>query len=204
MSPSSDPDRIAAVRRYFVLADQGRPEVLDLFHEDAELYFPTFGFASGRQSLFDIVKGFEGALEFIQHDYDTMNIIPAGGYERRQADRAAGRGASTPSAVALDATARAQHVPGLGPALSTTHFTKRVYSVPSRLIGCEVKVRQHPDVIEVWYRGKRTETMPRLRGEQYHRIDYRHVIWSLVRTPGAFARYRYRDAGLPQSLRRAS
>jgi hypothetical protein len=80
---------------------------------------------------------------------------------------------------------------------STIHFTKRVYSVPSRLIGCEVEVRQHPDVIEVWYRGKRTETMPRLRGEQYHRIDYRHVIWSLVRKPGAFARYRYREELFP-------
>jgi hypothetical protein len=80
---------------------------------------------------------------------------------------------------------------------STIHFGKRVYSVPSRLIGCEVQVRQYPDVIEVWYRRKLTETMPRLRGEQYHRIDYRHVIWSLVRKPGAFARYRYREELFP-------
>src|ERR1019366_2205106 len=67
---------------------------------------------------------------------------------------------------------------------STIHFAKKVYSVPSRLIGCEVEVRQYPDVVQVWSRGKLTETMPRLRGEQYHRIDYRHVIWSLVRKPG--------------------
>jgi len=39
--------------------------------------------------------------------------------------------------------------------------------------------------------------MPRLRGDQYHRIDYRHVIWSLVRKPGAFARYRYREELFP-------
>jgi ketosteroid isomerase-like protein len=80
MSSSSEQDKISVVRRYFRLADQGHPEVLDLFHEDAELYFPKFGFASGRQSLFDIVKGFEGALEYLQHDYDTMNIMPAGEY----------------------------------------------------------------------------------------------------------------------------
>jgi transposase InsO family protein len=80
---------------------------------------------------------------------------------------------------------------------STVHFTKRVYSVPARLIGCEVEVRQHPDVVEIWYRRKLTETMPRLRGEQLHRIDYRHVIWSLVRKPGAFARYRYREELFP-------
>jgi hypothetical protein len=39
--------------------------------------------------------------------------------------------------------------------------------------------------------------MPRLRGETYHRIDYRHVIWSLVRKPGAFARYRFREELFP-------
>jgi hypothetical protein len=80
---------------------------------------------------------------------------------------------------------------------STIHFARRTYSVPSRLIGCEVEIRQHPEVVEVWYRGKLTESMPRLRGEQYHRIDYRHVIWSLVRKPGAFARYRYREELFP-------
>jgi hypothetical protein len=83
---------------------------------------------------------------------------------------------------------------------STVHFTKRVYSVPSRLIGCEVEVRQHPEVVEIWYRRKLTETMPRLRGEQCHRIDYRHVIWSLVRKPGAFARYRYREELFPSMV----
>jgi hypothetical protein len=82
---------------------------------------------------------------------------------------------------------------------STIHFGKRVYSVPSRLIGCEVEVRQHPDLIEVYYRDrtKPTAAMPRLRGEKYHRIDYRHVIWSLVRKPGAFARYRFREELFP-------
>lgn len=80
---------------------------------------------------------------------------------------------------------------------STIHFARHVYSVPSRLIGCEVDVRQHPDVVEVYYRDKLTATMPRLRGDQYHRIDYRHVIWSLVRKPGAFARYRYREELFP-------
>ncbi len=82
---------------------------------------------------------------------------------------------------------------------STIHFGRRVYSVPSRLIGCEVEVRQHPDLVEVFYRDrtKPTATMPRLRGDRYHQIDYRHVIWSLVRKPGAFARYRFREELFP-------
>jgi hypothetical protein len=80
---------------------------------------------------------------------------------------------------------------------STIHFGRRVYSVPSRLINHEVQVRLHADVVEVYFAGKLTETMPRLRGDRYHRIDYRHVIWSLVRKPGAFARYRYREELFP-------
>ena len=81
---------------------------------------------------------------------------------------------------------------------STIHFARKTYSVPSRLIGRLVEVRLHPDVVEVWYRDKLTETMPRLRGVHgSHRIDYRHVIWSLVRKPGAFTRYRYREELFP-------
>lgn len=87
---------------------------------------------------------------------------------------------------------------------STIHFCSRTYSVPSRLIGCSVHVRQHVDVVEVFYRGKLTATMPRIRGDRPHSIDYRHVIWSLVRKPGAFARYRYREELFPTlTFRRA-
>ena len=87
---------------------------------------------------------------------------------------------------------------------STIHFGRRTYSVPSRLIGCVLEVRQHADLIEVFYRGKRAAAMPRLRGEKSYRIDYRHVIWSLVKKPGAFARYRYREELFPSlTFRRA-
>jgi hypothetical protein len=50
-------------REYFMRADQGRPDILELFHEDAEIYFPQFGFGSGRNSFLEMVKGFEGTLE---------------------------------------------------------------------------------------------------------------------------------------------
>lgn len=80
---------------------------------------------------------------------------------------------------------------------STVHFAGRTYSVPSRLIDCEVDVHQYADVIHVRYRGKLVEQIPRIRGPQSYRIDYRHVIWSLVRKPGAFARYRYREELFP-------
>jgi hypothetical protein len=40
----------------------------------------SLGFGFGRQSLFEMTKGFAGTLEFIQHDYDTLTCIPAGDY----------------------------------------------------------------------------------------------------------------------------
>jgi hypothetical protein len=80
---------------------------------------------------------------------------------------------------------------------STIRVAGRTYSVPSRLKGHEVEARLHPDVLEVRYNDRVVETMPRLRGERDHRIDYRHVIWSLVRKPGAFARYRFREDLFP-------
>ena len=80
---------------------------------------------------------------------------------------------------------------------STLRIGNRAYSVPSRLIGHRVTVRQYANHLEVYYRDRLVETMPRLRGDQDVRIDYRHVIWSLVRKPGAFARYRYREELFP-------
>jgi transposase len=87
---------------------------------------------------------------------------------------------------------------------STIRIASKTYSVPSRLIGHRIDVHQHADVVEVYYAGKLVERMPRLRGSREHRIDYRHVIWSLVRKPGAFARYRYREELFPTPVFRAA
>ena len=40
-------------------------------------------------------------------------------------------------------------------------------------------------------------TTPRLLGRGGHKINYRHVIWSLVKKPGAFRLYRYREDLFP-------
>ena len=76
----NDEEKIALAREYLVRLDQGRPDVIDLFQEDAEIYFPKFGLGRGRDSLFEMGGGFAGALEYMQHDYDTLRFIPAGDY----------------------------------------------------------------------------------------------------------------------------
>ena len=87
---------------------------------------------------------------------------------------------------------------------STIRVGGRVYSVPSRLIGHTVEARRHPSTVEVLYGGRVLCTMPRLRGSAEHRIDYRHIIGSLVRKPGAFARYRFREELFPSLVFRAA
>jgi transcriptional regulator with XRE-family HTH domain len=87
---------------------------------------------------------------------------------------------------------------------STIQVLCNTYSVPSRLIGTTLLVRVHSETLEVYRATTRLLTMPRLLGTGQHRIDYRHVIWSLVRKPGAFAHYRYRDDLFPSlTFRRA-
>jgi transposase InsO family protein len=79
----------------------------------------------------------------------------------------------------------------------TIPVLRNTYSVPPRLSGERVVVRVHDLYLEVVYAGRCQMVVERLRGERKHRIDYRHVIWSLVRKPWGFARYRYREALFP-------
>lgn len=80
---------------------------------------------------------------------------------------------------------------------STVRVKHCAYSVPSRLIGEWVRVRIFEDRIVVRYAGKTELDCDRLRGHNLKRIDYRHMIWSLVRKPGGFARYVYREEMFP-------
>lgn len=74
------------------------------------------------------------------------------------------------------------------------------YSVPSGLKGKRVTVRIYEWKIEVWYAGKCVETLPRLTGINKHHINYRHVIDTLLRKPGGFRNYRYREGLFPRAV----
>jgi hypothetical protein len=74
---------------------------------------------------------------------------------------------------------------------------KNTYSVPTSLIGCRVTVRIHEWHLEVWYRTHLVTKLPRLAGKNRHHINYRHVIDSLLRKPGGFRDYRYREDLFP-------
>jgi hypothetical protein len=87
---------------------------------------------------------------------------------------------------------------------ATINVKENIYSVPPSLKEQPVDVRVYEKRVEVWYAGAIMWSTPRLIGRSRHAINYRHVIWSLVRKPGAFARYRFRDDLFPTlTFRRA-
>jgi transcriptional regulator with XRE-family HTH domain len=80
---------------------------------------------------------------------------------------------------------------------ATIRVLRNLYSVPARLIGQTLLVRVRSETLELYLGASCLLTLPRLRGQGQHRIDYHHIIDSLVRKPGAFALYRYRDELFP-------
>lgn len=80
---------------------------------------------------------------------------------------------------------------------STMNVMRNIYSVPARLIGKRVQVRIYEDRLEVYYCGTHQLTAPRLTGRSGAAINYRHVVGALLRKPGAFARYKYREQMFP-------
>jgi transposase len=82
---------------------------------------------------------------------------------------------------------------------STIRVKSRAYSVPARLIGAMVKVEVSEAEIVVRHGREEVLRCPRLTHDGA-RIDYRHVIDSLRRKPGAFANYLYREELFPRAV----
>jgi hypothetical protein len=82
---------------------------------------------------------------------------------------------------------------------STIQVKRNTYSVHSRLIGHRVNVLIDADSISVFSGDSMVQQMPRLVGSGKHAINYRHVIDSLVRKPGAFEQYKYHEDMFPSS-----
>jgi transposase len=82
---------------------------------------------------------------------------------------------------------------------STVRVRDCAYSVPARLIGSFLQAHLTEDTVRFLYRGEPVADYPRSIGRA-PRIDYRHIIASLVRKPGAFARYLYREELFPRPV----
>jgi transposase len=80
--------------------------------------------------------------------------------------------------------------------LSTVQIDLMPYSVPSRLISLVLMAHIFHDKIKLYYGQKCLQEMPKAQG--IAGINYRHIIEGLIRKPGAFANYQYREALFPR------
>jgi hypothetical protein len=82
---------------------------------------------------------------------------------------------------------------------STIQLLKVTYSVPSRLIGYKLRAYIYQGEIKLMYGKALVQTMPQIKCTTGIKasINYRHIIKSLVRKPGAFKNYVYRDHLFP-------
>jgi hypothetical protein len=83
---------------------------------------------------------------------------------------------------------------------SLIRVQKNVYSVPTSLMGHTVAVRVYEWHVEVYFRQHLVEKAPRLIGQNRVQLNYRHLVDSLLRKPGGFRDYRYREALFPTPL----
>jgi transposase len=82
---------------------------------------------------------------------------------------------------------------------STIRVKKVAYSVPARWIGAELKVEVYESQLKLYTGRELLLTLPRHRGTTVA-LDYRHVVDHLLRKPGAFEGYRYREQMFPSSI----
>src|SRR3982751_2849457 len=73
--------------------------ILDLFAEDAQVYFPKWGVANGRDQIGEMFGAVGGRLKAIRHDYANFNWIMGGG-----------------DTFACEGTSYGEHEDGAGPA----------------------------------------------------------------------------------------
>jgi hypothetical protein len=69
---------LEAVQEYFIRADAGRPDTLDLFTDDAQICFPKFGITRGKSGLLELAEGLLGSVTEFGHDLSTFTYLVAG------------------------------------------------------------------------------------------------------------------------------
>lgn len=87
---------------------------------------------------------------------------------------------------------------------STIRVNKMVYSVPCRLIGVKLLARIGENEIVLLAGAREVARLPLSRGDRGAVIDFRHLIVDLLRKPGAFAGFRWREELFPSLVYRAA
>ncbi len=174
---------------------EGRKIQANSPHEngDVEQRHNRFKRALDQQLMMRGSRDFESLEEYKQFLNKLFKQLNAGRYEKLQEEL---KVLKELPASRLDSTKEFRvKVSGY----STINIQHNTYSVDSRLIKEKVKVYLYANYLELWYAQKKLAEIPRLRGDGKHYIQYRHIIDWLIRKPGAFENYKYREDLYPTS-----
>ena len=65
-------------KQYFRAVDAGDPGVLDLFTDDAQMFYPKFGYARGKAQIGAFAQGLGRGVPLLEHEIDDFVYIAAG------------------------------------------------------------------------------------------------------------------------------
>jgi hypothetical protein len=67
-------------REYFRRVDTRSESLLDLFAEDAKIYFPKYGIGTGKAALLEILTQLGNHFESVEHDAESYRYIASGNF----------------------------------------------------------------------------------------------------------------------------
>jgi hypothetical protein len=72
---SPELDHLETTKQYFIRVDAGRADTVDLFTEDAQIYFPKFGIARGKAAFGELASGLFKRVSKLSHDLSTFTHV---------------------------------------------------------------------------------------------------------------------------------
>jgi len=78
MSHSDSSANIDRAREYYVRLDAGRSDLLDLFADDFEFYFPKYGIGVGKAAFVECATGLGNAVSSLAHDQAGLRFFVSG------------------------------------------------------------------------------------------------------------------------------
>jgi transposase len=145
-----------------------------------------------------------GNADFVsEQEYDAFLVKVLESANLRRAKRLGEELAAMPETLIADLADYRELMVSVGNN-STIRVKKLVYSVPSRLIGEKLLARIGENEIVLLAGAREVARLPMSRGDRGAVIDFRHLIGHLLRKPGAFAGYRWREEMFPSLVYRAA